>query len=225
MGIININSLKVTPAKDKTVDLCSVQFKSENDIRPKGVQRAIKRLKDVGLLFKVNFLVLICNTLGQSKSMGTCDVSMLSRVLEDLDLSDIDWCSYVLECLKNTKHAWNSISDTSYYVGPIVLLMLIYLEHVSCDAVTIDRGRPVICFWDVETICLHEEYEIRNGGIGSGELQDPYIPRDDNAENVNSEYLSTIESTLNKLVEDNHMLASKLVEAIERNPLVCHFNE
>nr|KAJ0187769.1 hypothetical protein LSAT_V11C900462590 [Lactuca sativa] len=26
----------------------------------------------------------------------------------------------------------------------------------------------------------------RNGGIGSGELQDPYIPQDDNAENVNS---------------------------------------
>ncbi|CAI9279196.1 unnamed protein product [Lactuca saligna] len=119
-------------------------------------------------------------------SMGTCDVSMLSRVSEDLDLSDIDWCSYVLECLKNTKHAWNSMSDTSYYVGPIVLLTLIYLEHVSCDAVTIDRGRPVICLWDVETMHLREEYEIRNGGIGSGELQDPYIPHDDNAENVNS---------------------------------------
>ena len=30
---------------------------------------------------------------------------------------------------------------------------------------------------------------------------------------------------LNKLVEDNHLLASKLVEAIERHPLVCHFYE
>ncbi|CAH1431617.1 unnamed protein product [Lactuca virosa] len=163
--------------------------------------------------------------------MGTCDVSMLSRVSEDLDLSDIDWCSYVLECLKNTKHAWNSMSDTSYYVGHIVLLTLIYLEHVSCDAVTIDCGRPAICFCDVETMHLHEEYEIRNGGIGSGELQDPYIPHDDNAENVNSangsveEYLSTIESMFNKLVEDNHLLHSKLVDAIERHPPVCDFYE
>ncbi|CAH1415866.1 unnamed protein product [Lactuca virosa] len=128
LGNININSLKFTPAEDKTVDFWSAQFKSENDIRPKGVQRVIKRLKDVGLLFKVNFLVLICNTLGQSKSMGTCDVSMLSRVSADLDLSNIDLCSYVLECLKNTKHAWNSMSDTSYYVGPIVLLTVPILQ-------------------------------------------------------------------------------------------------
>ncbi|CAH1415276.1 unnamed protein product [Lactuca virosa] len=186
LGNVNINSLNFTPAQEKPVDLWFAQFNSENDIRPKGVQRAIKILKDVGLLFKVNFLVLIRNTLGQSKSMGTCDVSMLAKVLEDLDLSDIDWCSYVLECLKNTKHAWNPMNDTSYYVGPIILLTLVYLEHVSCDAVTIDRGRPAICFWDVETIRLHEEYEIRNGGLGTGDLQEPYIPQDDNAENVNS---------------------------------------
>ncbi|CAH1453776.1 unnamed protein product [Lactuca virosa] len=107
----------------------------------------------------------------------------------------------------------------------------LYLEHVSCDAVTIDRGRPAICFWDVETICLREEYEIRNGGIRTGELQDPYIPQDDNAENVNlangsvEEYLSNIESMFNKLVEDNNLLDSKLVEAIERHPLICDFDE
>ncbi|CAH1415867.1 unnamed protein product [Lactuca virosa] len=70
-----------------------------------------------------------------------------------------------------------------------------------------------------------------NGGIGSGELQDPYIPQDDNAENVNSangsveENLSTIESMFTKLVEDNNLLDSKLVEAIERHPLVCDFYE
>ncbi|CAH1454220.1 unnamed protein product [Lactuca virosa] len=207
LGNVNINSLNFTPAQDKTVDLWSAQFNSENDISPKGVQRAIKRLKDVGLLFKVNFLVLICNTLGQSKSMSTCDVSMLAKVSEDLDLSDIDWCSYVLECLKNTKNAWNPMSDTSYYVGPIVLLT------------------------DVETIRSREEYEIRNGGLGTGELQEPYIPQDDKAENVNSlngsveEYLSAIESMFNKLVADNHLMDSKLLEAIEKHPLICDFYE
>ncbi|CAH1431618.1 unnamed protein product [Lactuca virosa] len=41
LGNININSLKFRPAEDKTVDLWSAQFKSENDIRPKGVQTAI----------------------------------------------------------------------------------------------------------------------------------------------------------------------------------------
>ena len=44
----------------------------------------------------------------------------------------------------------------------------------------------MLYIWDVETMRLREEYKIRNGGIGSGELQDPYIPQDDNAENVNS---------------------------------------
>nr|KAJ0188508.1 hypothetical protein LSAT_V11C900499290 [Lactuca sativa] len=147
LGNTNINSLKLTPAEDKTVDLWSAHFKSENNVRPKGIQK------------------------------------------------------------------------------------LIYLEHVSCDAVTIDLGRPTICYWDVETMCLREEYEIKNGGIGTGELRDPYIPQDDNADTVNSangsvdEYLSTIESMFNKLVEDNHLFESKLGEAIERHPLICDFYE
>ncbi|CAI9264526.1 unnamed protein product [Lactuca saligna] len=78
---------------------------------------------------------------------------------------------------------------------------------------------------------LREEYEIKYGGIGTGELQNPYIPQDDNADTVNSangsvkEYLSIIESMFNKLVEDNHLFESKLGEAIERHPLICDFYE
>lgn len=34
------------------------------------------------------------------------------------------------------------------------------MEHVSCDVVTIDRGRPVMCLWDVETMHLREEYKL-----------------------------------------------------------------
>nr|KAJ0220785.1 hypothetical protein LSAT_V11C200055300 [Lactuca sativa] len=61
---------------------------------------------------------------GQSISMGTCDLSMLSKVTKDLDLSDIDWCGYVFDCLKETKSAWNPNNKKGFYVGPIILMLV-----------------------------------------------------------------------------------------------------
>ncbi|CAI9296891.1 unnamed protein product [Lactuca saligna] len=55
---------------------------------------------------------------------------------------------------------------------------------------------------NIEIVCLHEEYEIRNGVIGPGELQDPYIPQDDNVENVN---------LVNGSIEDNQLSGVKVV--------------
>lgn len=111
---------------DDTVALWKEQFQGSSDIRPKGIQKATINTTEPDLIFKVNLFVLLCNIIGQSKGMGTCDLSMLSKVRKDLDLKEIDWCSYVLKGLKDTRWAWNPNSDTSYYVGPILLLVVSY---------------------------------------------------------------------------------------------------
>ena len=90
---------------EDTITVWKKQLDDEDNIRTKAVQQVIMQTTRADSLFKVNIFVLMCNTLGQSMSMGTCDLSMLSKVTKDLDLSDIDWCGYVFDCLKETKSA------------------------------------------------------------------------------------------------------------------------
>ncbi|CAH1421354.1 unnamed protein product [Lactuca virosa] len=150
------------------------QFDDEDNIRPWAVQQAIMQTTHADLLFKVNIFGLQCNTLCQSMSMGTCDLSMLSKVTKDLDLSHIDWCGYVFDYLKDTRSAWNPYSKKGLYVGPIIFLLLLYVESVRCDSVKIVRGRPAICFWNVDKLRERERVECRTIGLGMGEMQEPF---------------------------------------------------
>nr|KAJ0209095.1 hypothetical protein LSAT_V11C400215260 [Lactuca sativa] len=159
---------------DDTITVWRKQFEDEDNIKPRAVQQVIMQSTRADLIFKVNIIVLLCNTLGQSMSMGTCDLSMLSKVTKDLDLNDIDWCGYVFDCLKETKSAWNPNSKKGFYVGPIILLLLLYVESVRCDSVKIVRCRPAICCRNVDKLRERERVECRTIGVGMGELQDPF---------------------------------------------------
>ncbi|CAI9290907.1 unnamed protein product [Lactuca saligna] len=173
LGNVTIKSMPYREVTDDTITVWRKQFDDEDNIRPRVVQQVIMQSTRADLLFKVNIFLLLCNILGQLMSMGTCDLSMLSKVMKDLDLSDIDWCEYVFDCLKETKSSWNPNRKKGFYVGPIILLMLLYIESVRCNSVKIVRGRPAICFWNVDKLREREIVECRTIGVGMGELQEP----------------------------------------------------
>lgn len=54
MGGVDIDSMDNRPDGDRTVEIWKDQFKLDNDIRPKTVQKALNRSAEVDLLFKVN---------------------------------------------------------------------------------------------------------------------------------------------------------------------------
>ncbi|CAI9297817.1 unnamed protein product [Lactuca saligna] len=174
LGNVAIKSMVYRQVTDDAITVWKKQFDDEDNIRPMAVQQAIMQTTRANLLFKVNIFFLLCNTLGQSMSMGTCDLSMLSKVTKDLDLSDIDWCGYVFDCLKDTNSAWNPNNKKRFYIGPIIFLLLLYVESVRCDYVKIVRGRPAIYFWNVDKLCERERVECRTIGLGMGELQEPF---------------------------------------------------
>nr|KAJ0205667.1 hypothetical protein LSAT_V11C500257040 [Lactuca sativa] len=126
LGHVTIKSMPYREVTNDTITVWRKQFEDEDNIRPRAVQQVIMQSTRAYLMFKVNIFVLLCNTLGQSMSMGTCDLSMLSKVTKHLDLSDIDWCGYVFDFLKETKSAWNPNSKKGFYVGPIILLLKVF---------------------------------------------------------------------------------------------------
>nr|KAJ0185669.1 hypothetical protein LSAT_V11C900489530 [Lactuca sativa] len=174
MGNVTIKSMAYREVTYDMITVWKKQFVDEDNIRPRAVQEVIMQTTRADLLLKVNTFVLLCNTLGQTMSMGTCDLSMLSKVTKYLDLSDMDLCGYVFDCLKETKSAWNPNSKKGFYVGPIILLLFLYVESVRCDSVKIVRGRPAICFWNVDKLRERERVECRTIGLGKGDLQEPF---------------------------------------------------
>ncbi|CAI9260113.1 unnamed protein product [Lactuca saligna] len=240
LGDVTLKFMPYREVTETTITVWRKQVDDEDNIRPRAVQQVIMQSTRTDLLFKVNIFVLLCNTLGQSMSLGTCDLSMLSKVTKDLDLSDIDWCGYVFDCLKETKSAWNPNSKKGFYVGPIILLLLLYVESVRCDSVKIVQGRPAICFWNVDKLRERERVECRTIGLGMGELQEPFqvingssrtsnvvqekVKRNQGEETFSGSgesvetIISSIKEMYDMLLQQKKVLEDKINDAVKKYP-------
>ena len=84
-------------------------------------------------MFKMNFLKLFANTMGCCDNSSVVKYTVLKNVLEDDNVKEIDWCTYIWECARYSKVDWSKVcknNDVVYY-GPITFLMVIseFLYH------------------------------------------------------------------------------------------------
>lgn len=102
------------------------QFEREL-IRPTDVSRQIMMSSVSDSNFKLNFIVVFCNTMGHCKYNGLCDLNVLSRVTPDTRFQDINWCEYILNCLQYCKNTWTGNNEKAFFCGPITTLVVSYL--------------------------------------------------------------------------------------------------
>ncbi|CAH1444698.1 unnamed protein product [Lactuca virosa] len=55
--------------------------------------------------------------------MGKCNLNPLYLIRRDTDLSSIDWCDYIVDCLVRTKKVYNPEKESSFFYGPATYLM------------------------------------------------------------------------------------------------------
>ncbi|KAL8217596.1 hypothetical protein R6Q57_020969 [Mikania cordata] len=82
----------------------------------------IKDKKDAGRMFKLNFLVVFFSLMGETMMSNTVNQRFLTSVKITTDVRNLNWCDYMMACLKSTREAWNSKQD-DLYNGPILLLV------------------------------------------------------------------------------------------------------
>ncbi|PWA60900.1 hypothetical protein CTI12_AA379850 [Artemisia annua] len=138
----------------------------------------IRKSKVADMNFKLNFIVLFTSLMGGVKGKGICDESVLKHIDTETDFSTINWCDYVLRCLKTCKEGWNREMSNSYFLGPLSLLTMAYVDGTVCDGFNVPRVRPATRFWTYELLKERETEEINTVGLGKGELQGPYIEED-----------------------------------------------
>nr|GEZ47782.1 hypothetical protein [Tanacetum cinerariifolium] len=97
-------------------------------VRVNDIARKLIAAQEIDFLFKVNFLTLFTNTMGKADGLkGQICLDGVRRLREDSVISDIDYCRYIYDCLRDSK----LLGGTNHYLGPLTFLIELELkDHV-----------------------------------------------------------------------------------------------
>ncbi|CAI9261913.1 unnamed protein product [Lactuca saligna] len=98
-------------------------------------KKIIQKSEQVDMNFKLGFIALFVNTFAESIPMGTNNLVPVRALVEVDDIYKIDWCAYLLYCVKNSKGRWRPDNPKCYYRGPMLLLLLIYCDEIESGGV------------------------------------------------------------------------------------------
>ncbi|CAI9260375.1 unnamed protein product [Lactuca saligna] len=159
------------------------------------LDKIIQKSEQVDMNFKLGFIALFVNTFAESIPMGTNNLVPVRALVEVDDISKIDWCAYLLYCVKNSKGRWRPDNPKCYYKGPMLLLLLIYCDEIECKLQKIERKTPLVTMWTADKLKERQSFEIEAGGFGVGNLieQSSNLELEKNENQVNENQDTRIE--------------------------------
>ncbi|GJY52343.1 ulp1 protease family, C-terminal catalytic domain-containing protein [Tanacetum coccineum] len=164
MGIIHVDALKGTSRSNKLTKSWKSLFGGNiGRIYHSNVEDIIQSQQEGGWMFKITFLVLLFTAMGQSNKCSTVNLKFLPCILGEEDIIHLDWCTYMIECLVNTKRLWNR---STHYNGPLVMLLILYANSTKSITQNVKRITPAIAFWTASLLNKREMEEISSGGFG-----------------------------------------------------------
>ncbi|GJZ11370.1 hypothetical protein Tco_0546129, partial [Tanacetum coccineum] len=132
-------------------------------IRVNDIARKLVESQEIDFLFKVNFLTLFTNTMCKADGLkGEICLDVVKRVREDTVISDIDWCGYVYDCLRDSKLP----KGTNNYLGPLTFLILLYLDSTNFERFPVVRTRPAVKNWTSYLMRQRQELELKKRVVG-----------------------------------------------------------
>ncbi|KAI3699216.1 hypothetical protein L2E82_43347 [Cichorium intybus] len=98
-----------------------------NAIGPAAVLQEIKGGKDIRdenakNLFVLNFLVLFATCFVEGNQLGSCNTKFLHYISSIDEVSKLDWCGYIFECLGKAKKSWCE-GKGLYFYGSVSTLI------------------------------------------------------------------------------------------------------
>ncbi|KAF5801979.1 hypothetical protein HanRHA438_Chr06g0263681 [Helianthus annuus] len=82
-------------------------------------RRCKRERNDCGMLFVLNFLVLMFTHLGEGTKSGTVNQRFLPLITKDVDIKELGWCDYMLTLLDRARKGWH---PAQVFNGPLFLL-------------------------------------------------------------------------------------------------------
>ncbi|GJY61365.1 hypothetical protein Tco_0462022 [Tanacetum coccineum] len=92
----------------------------------------------------MNFITLFESTMETLDNGGRVSMKLLKRITEDVDISDIDWCGYILDCLHTCKKNWKDVKTRkNFYYGPLTFLCYYEKIVLKFDIISDERSELV----------------------------------------------------------------------------------
>ncbi|PWA41970.1 hypothetical protein CTI12_AA548360 [Artemisia annua] len=115
-------------------------------VTTRALSQVILETTNENYMFKMNFLILFATTMGCCDNSSVVKYKVLQNVLEDDNVQDIDWCTYIWECARYSKVDWkkNNKNKEVVYYGPITFLMV--NSELLCNYITSNNLSQVIIY-------------------------------------------------------------------------------
>ncbi|GKC63270.1 hypothetical protein Tco_1095868, partial [Tanacetum coccineum] len=177
MGNTPINALEQTKPKNVVVQEFRNQFSIKDghcvtmsDVLPELV-------KDVtgGRKFILNFFVSVMTVFLGGTTYGAVHQKFLPDIQADTDIMDLDWCTYALECLNSGRKSWDITKKNTFFTGPLLFLMVLYVSSTIVPGDRVERRSPLMNCWTTETLKKREAKEVKDGGFGKLKIADGVV--------------------------------------------------
>ncbi|KAK9048517.1 hypothetical protein SSX86_032518 [Deinandra increscens subsp. villosa] len=166
LAILDQESEQKLDDKNLEAPIMEWKMRYKDTITPRMIEFEIRTSKDDDSFnFKLDFIMLFLSTMVTTDCNGTCKLSILHQLSAEVNFSEINWCKYVVDCMKKCKDEW-----ATEFKGTVAILTLLYVESITCEVMRRDRRLPPITFWNGTWLKYREDFEIAKGGFGQGEL-------------------------------------------------------
>ncbi|KAK9072081.1 hypothetical protein SSX86_008513 [Deinandra increscens subsp. villosa] len=161
--------------------------------------------------FRMDFLMCFICVMVDCSSQGRVKQKIAKKVYSDIDWSDINFCEYILQVLKDCKNGWKPSSN---FNGPLTILTLLYVDSFVCEGMDIDEDKNAISFWNMENLQVRQKMEARNGGFGRGEKKEfSHVVDDGTSVLVKSGLFVSLSEMLSEASKNIDCLLSAIVSA------------
>ncbi|GJU19627.1 ulp1 protease family, C-terminal catalytic domain-containing protein [Tanacetum coccineum] len=126
------------------------EWRRQYPIAPKGeIQRVflgalvkqIKKEREGGRMFKMNLLVLLMTLLAEGITNGTSNQNILPCLNNIEDISNMDWCGYLLKCLRKSKLNWKQENKRSWLdVQEVIYVINVTISNINAEKEELDAG-------------------------------------------------------------------------------------
>ncbi|GKB88651.1 hypothetical protein Tco_0960923, partial [Tanacetum coccineum] len=236
MGSKKLEDMEEKPSNDPFIKQWEEQFRHLQKPTPPAIASVISDTKEVDFMFKMIFVTLFGSTMGTLENGGRVSTKLLKRISEDVDISYIDWCRYILDCLRPSRNNWKDVKiQKNFYYGPLTFLCLLYLDSKIFLDLRVIRHKPTLRSWNTTTIkkritmetekrCLgklehHVEFdpEEEQNGLDLYKGLDVYVlPINDKEPETKEEFYEKIIQKFDKIMEERRVLVRTLIDGVAK---------
>ncbi|KAL3645729.1 hypothetical protein CASFOL_010909 [Castilleja foliolosa] len=136
-------------------------------ITSKKVMKTMLKHETGGVWFKRLFLILMTTCLIGGRGNGYVSTEIIGCLEDITKVHELDWGEYVIRCLVEKTENWQKNKENTYS-GPILFLLLLYVDRVVLYRRLVPRAYPSLIGWTCTHLRSREKQEIKSGGFGFG---------------------------------------------------------